>query len=756
MLRHHHHQRQDVGHHRPPEYQLPHGYDDESGENEDTVDMSLDYPQCDPVFSDYPSSVPQGIPLVIDHGSKNCRMGWAHEKDPRLCFPPIWSKSRSKKDTKSDYVGNDVQATYREKNAGKSSMEGGIVVQWDVEKHVLDHGFSCLGINTESIEHPVVMTEAVCNPPVSRAYTTELMFEGYGVPSLAYGIDSLFSLYFNRPKEAVSGTNLIISCGHHASYAIPVINGRVDGKNTKRVNVGGEHIFQYAKQLLNVKWPNLIDDLTTPIIEGMLHKYCSISNAYCDQLRQLENSSYFHEMALKIQLRVDMALVPSKEQLLVRQGRKKILAARMKQMQLTQTKKRIREYEQNLSSLRKIQQTIEDLDDEDAREVLLENKIASPKTLLKLMVELERKIKRAQRFIQRGEGVEVIEEDDDEEEEEEEETIDEEKYYMLSREYSTLDEDERAMYKKQKFLKSMAEARIRHKQENEQLRKEKMEAKRLLEEEVARDLPAWLDKMAAERSVIWNELSRCKRRKEELSDRRSGASKARMRLLVQQTGGDTTTAPKEFDDFGVNDADWDVYTMISKDDSQNNVEVLEARLSEIDSLVRKYNPSMNKKQEETPESILQNLKHSKRMLLSVERIQIPELLFQPTMAGIDEGGITDMFDMVFPQYDAATQERLAENVFITGGSSLFNGFKDRVYADLRRVRPYDQTIHIYSASDALSDAWRGGASFASNSELLKKHSISKAMYEEEGAYYLQEHFASNGQLKWETSNCPSE
>eukprot|EP00056_Hartaetosiga_gracilis_P008415 m.120805 g.120805 ORF g.120805 m.120805 type:complete len:74 (+) comp12916_c0_seq104:482-703(+) len=58
---------------------------------------------------------------------------------------------------------------YPDKEVGKSSMEGGVVVQWDIEKHVLDHGFECLGIDTETVDHPVVMTEALCNPALSRA-----------------------------------------------------------------------------------------------------------------------------------------------------------------------------------------------------------------------------------------------------------------------------------------------------------------------------------------------------------------------------------------------------------------------------------------------------------------------------------------------------------------------------------------------------------------------------------------------------------
>jgi actin-related protein 5 len=38
-----------------------------------------------------------------------------------------------------------------------------------------------LGIKEDTIPHPIVMTEAVCNPEFSRTHIAELLFEHYGV-----------------------------------------------------------------------------------------------------------------------------------------------------------------------------------------------------------------------------------------------------------------------------------------------------------------------------------------------------------------------------------------------------------------------------------------------------------------------------------------------------------------------------------------------------------------------------------------------
>lgn len=53
---------------------------------------------------------------------------------------------------------------------------------------------------------------------------SELLFEGYGVPSVAYGVDSLFSFYANSPQPGADG--LVISSSTASTHVIPVLNGK--------------------------------------------------------------------------------------------------------------------------------------------------------------------------------------------------------------------------------------------------------------------------------------------------------------------------------------------------------------------------------------------------------------------------------------------------------------------------------------------------------------------------------------------------
>ena len=61
---------------------------------------------------------------------------------------------------------------------------------------------------------------------------SELLFEGYGVPSVVYGIDALFSAHHNLGgcEDA-----LVVSAGHQTAHVLPVVRGRIDVGHCKRL-----------------------------------------------------------------------------------------------------------------------------------------------------------------------------------------------------------------------------------------------------------------------------------------------------------------------------------------------------------------------------------------------------------------------------------------------------------------------------------------------------------------------------------------
>lgn len=83
------------------------------------------------------------------------------------------AKYRDRKAGKTfSFAGSDCYADTTARSHIRPAFEvgTGIVSNWDVMEHVLDYVFLKLGMNGESdsIDVPIVMTEAVANLPYSR------------------------------------------------------------------------------------------------------------------------------------------------------------------------------------------------------------------------------------------------------------------------------------------------------------------------------------------------------------------------------------------------------------------------------------------------------------------------------------------------------------------------------------------------------------------------------------------------------------
>ncbi len=67
---------------------------------------------------------------------------------------------------------------------------------------------------------------------------SELLFECYNIPSVCYGIDGLFSYFYNKqylPQEAINDS-LVISSGYLTTHHLPLLNNQLVSLNIKRYN----------------------------------------------------------------------------------------------------------------------------------------------------------------------------------------------------------------------------------------------------------------------------------------------------------------------------------------------------------------------------------------------------------------------------------------------------------------------------------------------------------------------------------------
>lgn len=114
------------------------------------------------------------------------------------------------------------------------------------------------------------------------------------------------------------------------------------------------------------------------------------------------------------------------------------------------------------------------------------------------------------------------------------------------------------------------------------------------------------------------------------------------------------------------------------------------------------------------------------------RFRAPEVLFRPDLIGDESVGIHEALICAIHKSDMDLRKQLYQNIVISGGSTLFKGFGDRLLSEVKKLAPKDIKIRISAPAERLYSVWIGGSILASL-DTFKRMWVSKREYEEEGA-----------------------
>ena len=114
-----------------------------------------------------------------------------------------------------------------------------------------------------------------------------------------------------------------------------------------------------------------------------------------------------------------------------------------------------------------------------------------------------------------------------------------------------------------------------------------------------------------------------------------------------------------------------------------------------------------------------------------ERFRCPEPLFDPFFLGMECSGICDMCDNSIMKCDVEMREDLYANIVLSGGSTMFPGFSDRMQKEITLLAPPTMKINVIAPPERKYSAWIGGSILASLST-FQQMSISKQEYDETG------------------------
>ncbi|XP_022597453.1 actin-related protein 5 isoform X1 [Seriola dumerili] len=321
----------------------------------------------DPIF-ELPAQclTPTSAPIVIDNGSFQTRAGWgapvAEFASPRLLFRSVAARSRGAARSETQ-IGNDITNLEPLRWLLKSQFDRNVVVNFEIQELIFDYVFTHLGVASEgSVEHPMVLTEAPCNPLHCRQMMSELLFECYHVPYVSYGVDGLYSFYYNNYHRNIHPphTGIVLSSGYHCSHILPVINGRLDAVNCKRVNVAGSQAASYLQRLLHLKYPGHLAAITLSRMEELLHEHSYTAVDYHEELEKWRSPDFYerevHRMQLPFSGKVPGGCVSVEE----RQERRAQQLRRLQEINARRREEKLQQDHVRLDKLMAVQELLDD------------------------------------------------------------------------------------------------------------------------------------------------------------------------------------------------------------------------------------------------------------------------------------------------------------------------------------------------------------------------------------------------------------
>lgn len=579
---------------------------------------------------------------------------------------------------------------------------------------------------------------------------TEIVFECYSAPSLAYGIDSLFSYAYNKGK-----TGLVVSSSHSSTHLIPVVNSKPLLTQATRLNWGGLQSAEYLLKLIRLKYPTFPGKLTISQMENLVKEHCYVSRDFDGELSKYLDWSGLEDRDHVIQYPyTEEVIVQKSEEELAKAAEKRKESGRRLQEQAAKMRlEKLVRKEQELDYYRDLQGKLATESKKEIKRLLDAEDMRDEAALAKTIKELDMAIRKARTKDVGGPEIE---------EEQEEPTFE-----LLDVPDDQLDEAGLKQKRHQRLMKSNHDARARAKAEKEKEKARVAEEQRLDEERRENDLDGWLQERRAARAAMVQKLKDRERLKADLGNRKSLASQIRMKSIANLASDNPTKKRRrgnDDDNFGANDDDWGVYRQIATGDGSDDEEEedLSTTLKTLEQDLLKYDPEFTTQhtldaQTDWTKSLIHAFLRGPRpfdpssqaeahqLHLNVERIRVPEVIFQPSIAGLDQAGIVEIAADILTHrlHGMVNQEEVLRDIFLTGGNTLFKGFDERLRDELTAVLPAGADLRIRRAGDAVLDAWKGAAKWAaggiggSGASSWKMARVTREEYLEKGVDYFK-------------------
>lgn len=540
---------------------------------------------------------------------------------------------------------------------------------------------------------------------------------------------------------------MVVSSSYTSTHVIPVYNSKAILSQATRLNWGGYQGAEYLLRLIRLKYPSFTGKLNVSQAENMLKDHGYVSNSYDDELAGYLDWTGLEDRDVVIQYPYteEVVVQKSEEELARIAERKKESGRRLQEQAAKMRLEKLMKKEQDLEYYKTLQGRLVDETKKETRRLLDSNDVKDEAQLERIIKDLDKAIRKARTKDVGG----------DPEEEEEPPNFD-----LLEIPDDQLDEAQLKQKRQQRLLKSNHDARARAKAEKEAEKARIAEEERLDNERRENDLEGWLEEKREKRLEALQKMKERDRLKQDLGNRKSLASQIRMKSIAN-LASDTPTKKRrrggDDDTFGADDDDWGVYRQIAigdNSDDEHEEEDLTTGIKNLEQELLKYDPEFTYEHtQEAKSDWSRSLLHAfargprpfmgsqaelNQIHLNVERIKVPEVVFRPSIAGVDQAGIIDVAGDVLNQRLAGmgNLDEFLKDIFLTGGNTMFRNFDQRMREGLQALLPAGAPLNVRHAQDPQLDAWKGAAGWT-GTPAWKEAAISREEYLEKGADYIK-------------------
>jgi len=117
--------------------------------------------------------------------------------------------------------------------------------------------------------------------------------------------------------------------------------------------------------------------------------------------------------------------------------------------------------------------------------------------------------------------------------------------------------------------------------------------------------------------------------------------------------------------------------------------------------------------------------------VGAEKFRAPEVLFNPGLIGLEYVGIHQCLVNAISKCDMDIRRSLFSDIILAGGSTMHDGFGDRLLVEVRKLAPRDTKIRILAPPERILSTWIGGSILASLAT-FKKMWVTRKEYDDAG------------------------